>query len=472
MIAETSDIRFECNKCGQHLVVESAGAGLTADCPICNTTVTVPKTGAHTAAKADEGHARPGVTTALASDAARPPFADPDQDELREELIDASLLNGKLVGDLGKAREEIARLQQQLKTVADEREHLNASVTHTQAELKTFQTERQQLKAELSTLRQRLAALEEATTGRDRELEDARARIANTVPVGDLDAVENRLSEARSLAAEWEARAAKGQRALEKANQRATALAEAKELADQQGSELAHELEATRLRLTGTEAALTAAQDQGVRLESRRGELQRQLDEAKAQLAEAASLKSQLDATRAELDAEAEKLRLSEEANQALTQRGEQLRRENDSLRRDVSESHAGRELLAMRDRFEAAMAEQERTLARLSAVEADLRAAQATEAALRDELSQARHERDGAVAQASAFSESRTAKDNEVLRGIIARLNTDLAQRTGEIIRLKRAQIGLKLAYVVFGLGALGVVAFAIKILPHALKF
>ena len=29
------DITFECNKCGQSLVVEEAGAGLTIDCPNC-----------------------------------------------------------------------------------------------------------------------------------------------------------------------------------------------------------------------------------------------------------------------------------------------------------------------------------------------------------------------------------------------------------------------------------------------------
>src|SRR4051812_14673411 len=96
---ETPDIRFECNKCGQHLVVESAGAGLTADCPICNTTVTVPPPSSK---KKGRGECRHGVKSSVAVDAPRPPFADPLPEDLREELIDASMINGKLVRDLEK----------------------------------------------------------------------------------------------------------------------------------------------------------------------------------------------------------------------------------------------------------------------------------------------------------------------------------------------------------------------------------
>jgi cell division septal protein FtsQ len=61
--------------------------------------------------------------------------------------------------------------------------------------------------------------------------------------------------------------------------------------------------------------------------------------------------------------------------------------------------------------------------------------------------------------------------KDNEVLRGIVARQNTELAQRSGEIYRFKRARLGLKIVYGVFAVGVLGVVAFAIKILPQILR-
>src|ERR1043165_3091194 len=36
------DITFECDKCGQSLVVEEAGAGMTTDCPECGKPVYVP----------------------------------------------------------------------------------------------------------------------------------------------------------------------------------------------------------------------------------------------------------------------------------------------------------------------------------------------------------------------------------------------------------------------------------------------
>jgi phage FluMu protein Com len=36
------DIRFECEKCGQLLVIEEAGAGINIPCPSCSTILTVP----------------------------------------------------------------------------------------------------------------------------------------------------------------------------------------------------------------------------------------------------------------------------------------------------------------------------------------------------------------------------------------------------------------------------------------------
>ena len=36
------DIYFFCGSCGQHLVIDDAGAGLTIQCPQCRADVTVP----------------------------------------------------------------------------------------------------------------------------------------------------------------------------------------------------------------------------------------------------------------------------------------------------------------------------------------------------------------------------------------------------------------------------------------------
>jgi hypothetical protein len=36
------DITFNCDKCGQQLVIDAAGAGVTVDCPNCGQELTVP----------------------------------------------------------------------------------------------------------------------------------------------------------------------------------------------------------------------------------------------------------------------------------------------------------------------------------------------------------------------------------------------------------------------------------------------
>ena len=36
------DIAFNCDKCGQHIVIDAAGAGMTVPCPSCNENLIVP----------------------------------------------------------------------------------------------------------------------------------------------------------------------------------------------------------------------------------------------------------------------------------------------------------------------------------------------------------------------------------------------------------------------------------------------
>jgi DNA-directed RNA polymerase subunit M/transcription elongation factor TFIIS len=37
------DITFSCQNCGQHMIIDQAGAGLVIQCPKCRRDVTVPK---------------------------------------------------------------------------------------------------------------------------------------------------------------------------------------------------------------------------------------------------------------------------------------------------------------------------------------------------------------------------------------------------------------------------------------------
>ena len=41
------DIQFSCDGCGQHLVIDEAGAGLLVQCPACGRDLTVPNPTAH-----------------------------------------------------------------------------------------------------------------------------------------------------------------------------------------------------------------------------------------------------------------------------------------------------------------------------------------------------------------------------------------------------------------------------------------
>ena len=493
MIAEIEDIRFACHQCGQHLVVEAAAAGSTADCPICEAVVRVPAASSRAKEAAGE------VETATAK--AEPPrahYPEPASTELREELFNAALQNGQLERVSTEAREEIAKLQQQLRAVTDECERLNASATHTQAELKTFQTERQQLKADLSQLRQRVTSAETQLATRERELAEARAATldgeAKTETVKALEAavqeavasagewqarvnsLEAILSEHRAELSTWEALATGAETSLQEEREQRERLAAELALAQEQLAGTQDSLRATETDLSHTRetvaelasslANATARLDE---IEQDRVEAHRQLEEASARLKEAGDWKARLARAEEDLGAVRDKLHSSEEGCKSLTVCCEELRREADALRRDLGESHNGREIIELRSKLSGTEAEAARTASRLALVEESLKATTESELKLRAEVSLVASQRDDAQARLAELSSARITKDNEVLRGIIARQNSELAQRHGEIFRLKRARYILKIVYTLFGVGLLGVVAFALKVLLHA---
>jgi hypothetical protein len=55
------DIYFFCGSCGQHLVIDDAGAGLTIQCPQCRVDVTVPGAIEPIPAPHDQSTAEPGT---------------------------------------------------------------------------------------------------------------------------------------------------------------------------------------------------------------------------------------------------------------------------------------------------------------------------------------------------------------------------------------------------------------------------
>ena len=71
----------------------------------------------------------------------RPSYADPDEDEMREELVNSAMENGLLENDLSVAKTKIARLQQHLRKALDDCERLTKSAAQTQGETKSLQAE-------------------------------------------------------------------------------------------------------------------------------------------------------------------------------------------------------------------------------------------------------------------------------------------------------------------------------------------
>jgi hypothetical protein len=58
--------------------------------------------------------------------------------------------------------------------------------------------------------------------------------------------------------------------------------------------------------------------------------------------------------------------------------------------------------------------------------------------------------------------------KDNDVLRGIVDRQNAELQARHIELVRFKRARMGLRMVYVGFGIGLVTLAIVTLKVLPQ----
>lgn len=422
MTAETADIRFVC-QCGQRLVVEATAAGMALECPNCQASLTVPLAPVR----------REVVPEREAAKGKRRKTSAPAR--TGAPLSDSDFRTAELEGELAAATAEIARLQHELKEAVEERERFNASVTHTHAELKAFQGERQQSKTDLANVRQRLATVEVQLANREQEL-----------------------AEAREALAELEARAVGVDAALgEEQQQNAIAISE---------------LEQSRDAIALYQAQIAAAETSIDGLAAAADEASRELSEAREQLLAAAEVGQRLEVAEDELrEAHAKFLRVDEE-NQALAAKMEQARAESESLRCDLKATETGAELLSLRSKLGDTERSRAQAAERLASVEGELKVLRELDGKLRAEFETVQKKNVELRSKLEAAAESQVAKDNQVIRGIIARQNTELAQHFREIHRLRRGRFWLKIVYMLFGLGILGVIAIALKVLPEAVKF
>ncbi len=361
--------------------------------------------------------------------------------DLRDELAEAQRLVAEQAGALAATRKESARLQQQLEKATAECAEQTANATAVLVEAQRLQAERQQLRSELADSQQR-AATAEAHLG------EARARVEQLV--AGLELVEkDRL--------EW-----------------GVALRQTKENASATEAQLAAretELREARDQLAASENALASAREEAAALAGQRGELQRQIEAAQPQLQEAAATRAALATAEEKLAAAHLALTTTQTERDALSAECVALRREVKVLRLDLSEIHTGRELLALRDSFQALETEHRGTVATLARAEAELQALTNSEQKLRAEVTEARERTAAAERRAEAASDSSLQSDNGVLRGIINRQNIVLEERFVELRRLKRARLALRIVYALIALGLLAFVVLTFDDLPAVVK-
>jgi chromosome segregation protein len=437
MIADSAEIKFACSQCGQSLLVDSSGAGISLNCPSCDHPVVVPTPGTfhsrHYGDSASVENKRTGFAEETTSAS--------EVQELREELVEALRRADDFERALNAARKETTRLQQQLKKTAEESERFAANATAAQAEAKSFQSERLQWKADLAQARDSAGTAES-------QLRDARLKITQ-LQAGLAALEENR--------AEWE--------------QAFSQTAAGAEASESRLSALTSELDHTRALALAQERALLEARGEAEALRGERSALGEKLESAQVGLREADVTRASLTATEEKLSAATRAAAAAEEDRQSMASRCAGLRQELDGLRYTLSHLKDGSELLDLRNRFQALEAEHLRATSTVARLESETRVLTASEKRIRTELEEARTRGEEAERRADANAESVLVQDNEVLRGIIARQNTVLEERFAELRKLKRARLFLRILYTFVGLGLVGVAALAIQFLPDAVQ-
>ncbi len=435
MIADSAEIKFACSQCGQSLLVDSSGAGISLNCPTCDNPVIVPTPGSLHDRHYGQG---PGVEPGRAG------FAEENAaltTELREELVEALRRAEDFERELTAGRKETARLQQRLQKATEENERLATHATTAQAEAEAFRTECAQWKGDFVLARQG-AELTETQLG------EARAKIS---------LIEASLAALEENRAQWE--------------QAFSQTAEGAQASESQLSTLAAELDDARAQNAAHEQALAAARGETEVLCEQRSELREQLEAAQAEIRTAAETRAVLAAVEEKLRAANRAMETVEEDRRSIAVRCVELRQEAETLRHDLTTIADGRELLDLRARFRTVEAEHQRATGTLSRMEAEAKSLAGSEEKLRTELTEARERGAEAERRAEAASETALKQDNEVLRGIIARQNTVLEERFVELRRLKRARLYLRILYTFIGLGLVGVAALAIEFLPEAVQ-
>jgi chromosome segregation ATPase len=168
-----------------------------------------------------------------------------------------------------------------------------------------------------------------------------------------------------------------------------------------------------------------------------------------------------------ELAKTCENLTAVEHASESLKSELADLGKERDSLRRSVSESGLGQELVSVREQLASAEKECKRLSLNSRQLTSDVNAAEKARNERDDLIRTLKKELENARRSAESSSETKGNNDNDVLRGIIARQNSELQQKHAQLVRLKRARLGVQFVYALFALALAGIIIWAVKVVP-----
>jgi len=472
----TTEIKFECISCQQRILVHADAAGMHTDCPSCGSGVTVPQTASLNdrhygmANRSRDKRRLSGIPRdSIAARDDHAAFDEPELTSLRQDLLEASVETTRIERELTEAqsqlaatRAEAARSRLLQEAASAEAEKLHANARHIQAELKSFQTERLALKNDLTGLRQKLGAAEERFDSTQLELLDAQAKLGEQEAELEqaqraVEALRKEIGELRTERGQLSDETVRLAGELSSSEHRAALLTA--ELQELEG-----EFEAAKELLNEAQANRTTALREIGALTDERATFLLQLAEARAQLAVLAQTEAKLKSTTVELDAARQELAQSEQSVR-------KARMEVDELRRTVSENRAGRDFIEVRAKLEVAQAEHARLLEETRQIRESLSVQENASREAEDRAKGMRQQLQEALRAAEAGSESRLRRDNDVLRGIVARQNSELEQKHLHLVRLKRARLALQIVYSVFMFGLVAVGVLAVKFVP-ALRF
>ncbi|MEQ1858980.1 MAG: hypothetical protein ABMA13_03510 [Chthoniobacteraceae bacterium] len=361
-------------------------------------------------------------------------YSDPEIGALRQELTDASVQITRVEGELSESQAAIEKLKK----------------------------ERRKLRDEVARLRNEIAAKDTAVGEVLAAREDAESRAVALA--GELNKIEGELmmaqEEAIRLRAESETLTSERAEILPRL--------EAAELEAETASlrlrECDIEIGELRTKLSGTQAERTAALREIQVLEARVTALDAELAVTNRSASET---DARLLVAIEEIATEKKSLAEAEERAKSLAICVEELEKDRDGLRKSLSEDTTGKDLVEAREHLRVTGKERDRLTVRVQQLEVEIEAGRTQRSGIEEQLKSLQRELDETRRRVDAASEVRLRQDNEVLRGIIARQNAELEQRHVQIVRLKRAQLGVKLAYAAFGIGLVIVALWAMKTVP-----